>query len=927
MVYIGNRPVRHHKTNQDAISTPQPRNTTAGKSIPEGGIPNPSRDENTDVGSSTDPPKMARMAKEAATKSPPVASISLQMSPRLRSIANISDLEQFFDAGYDSDGELGPFSNLEEVEGVQMFDEEPAPQNPPQTQETSPEAQISPELDATATQSSTPPPVHIPIEEEALVSMKREEIKVELALRGQKVYGRKEDMLLRLREALQNKIPVNLSNTTMNNKMKSTKKKKKQSITGFPDSAFWKVLDADEDVALEPENPSFKNPRAPTIDEKDATRIPQKHNFSKYSFPIPMFTGKTTRVARYASGTIKKHRNGYPKYEEVVREEGQVEPNFINKHGITKKSTPDEYAELFLPFRKNNSAGKEWLSFEQIQKWTNLKASLAGAGPGGTCYKEFKPFSVTEIRQHFGLYILQGLNPSPQIEWKLKPQREDKIHGNDFVFRSLGVNAERRQRHFKAFLATQDPRIDPPDRKLYPNWKIRPILKWINYIMPQAWQLGKSFSVDEMTMGFKGNHRDKKRITYKAEGDGFQCDALCQNGYTFQIWMRNDLAPKKYITQGLSPLHSRVMGLFDTVSDTYHHCAMDNLYNSAAFCKAAFNHPMKILAHGVARKGLRGIPKCVMQDEVKNRTEQLLVRGTVKAAVLEGDPSCPNLLASSVYDTKPVHYLSMATDKLQWTEVSKAVYNIDSGEVEYLRFLRMNTIHKYNSEMGGVDLADQLRGSYRMDKWVRNRKWWWSILFWGIGVLLTNAYIVYVYANVLHFNTKKKYLLSHHDFRRAIAEAWLNPEEYEKSQKLAQEQEQTENFVKKRKLAVSTTSTVASSVASSITMNSSKSIYSAIQKEQQQGTKKHCKHVNDDSLDPTSSLCIRLDSTLDHLPDPANGRARCSLHRWLGIETQKQVSYCTVCNVHLCVRCYRIFHTVPDMSKIKDELLKDLQKK
>ena len=87
-------------------------------------------------------------------------------------------------------------------------------------------------------------------------------------------------------------------------------------------------------------------------------------------------------------------------------------------------------------------------------------------------------------------------------------------------------------------------------------------------------------------------------------------------------------------------------------------------------------------------------------------------------------------------------------------------------------------------------------------------------------------------------------------------------------QKLEQEQEQTENFVKKRKLVVSTTSTVASSVASSITMNSSKSIYSTIQKEQKQG-KKHCKHVNDDSLDPTSSLCIRLDLTLDHLPDPA----------------------------------------------------------
>ena len=83
-----------------------------------------------------------------------------------------------------------------------------------------------------------------------------------------------------------------------------------------------------------------------------------------------------------------------------------------------------------------------------------------------------------------------------------------------------------------------------------------------------------------------------------------------------------------------------------------------------------------------------------------------------------------------------------------------------------------------------------------------------------------------------------------------------NPEDYEKSQNLAQEQEPTESFLKKRKLAVSTASTIASPIASSITMYSSKSIYSTIQEEQQQGTKKHKKHVNDDSLDPISSTWI-----------------------------------------------------------------------
>ena len=165
-------------------------------------------------------------------------------------------------------------------------------------------------------------------------------------------------MLLRLRQALQNKIPVDLSNSAINNEINATKKNKKESITGFPDSAYWKILECDEDVAPEPRNPTFKNPRVPTVYERDAASIPTKHNFSKCSFPIPMFSDKVTRVAIYVSGKIKKQRNGYPKYKEVVREKGQVNPDFIHKHGLTRKSRPDEYAELFLPFNKNDSRGK-----------------------------------------------------------------------------------------------------------------------------------------------------------------------------------------------------------------------------------------------------------------------------------------------------------------------------------------------------------------------------------------------------------------------------------------------------------------------------------------------------------------------------------------------------------------------------------------
>ena len=48
---------------------------------------------------------------------------------------------------------------------------------------------------------------------------------------------------------------------------------------------------------------------------------------------------------------------------------------------------------------------------------------------------------------------------------------------------------------------------------------------------------------------------------------------------------------------------------------------------------------------------------------------------------------------------------------------------------------------------------------------------------WGLGVQLTNAYVMYKTLN-LHEGRNKKYLISHHDFRKRIALCWINPEMY-----------------------------------------------------------------------------------------------------------------------------------------------------
>lgn len=61
----------------------------------------------------------------------------------------------------------------------------------------------------------------------------------------------------------------------------------------------------------------------------------------------------------------------------------------------------------------------------------------------------------------------------------------------------------------------------------------------------------------------------------------------------------------------------------------------------------------------------RGMTKCIIWDEVTDKNLQTEVQDTTKAAVLEGDSECTNIVAFSIYDTKPVDFLSACTS-LQW---------------------------------------------------------------------------------------------------------------------------------------------------------------------------------------------------------------------------------------------------------------------
>ena len=56
------------------------------------------------------------------------------------------------------------------------------------------------------------------------------------------------------------------------------------------------------------------------------------------------------------------------------------------------------------------------------------------------------------------------------------------------------------------------------------------------------------------------------------------------------------------MTNGFSPLHARILRMFDKFETKFHNCWFDNLYLSVKFARAAYVHKQKIRILGPTQK-------------------------------------------------------------------------------------------------------------------------------------------------------------------------------------------------------------------------------------------------------------------------------------------------------------------------------------
>ena len=83
---------------------------------------------------------------------------------------------------------------------------------------------------------------------------------------------------------------------------------------------------------------------------------------------------------------------------------------------------------------------------------------------------------------------------------------------------------------------------------------------------------------------------------------------------------------------------------------------------------------------------------------------------------------------------------------------------------------------------------------------------------------------------------------------------------------------------------------------------------------------------NEKTLHPTGKLSCRLNTSVQHFPEcsPTTRRRQCQLHRWArgreGKEERGSILTCSICRVHLCISCYKLFHAEANIVGKKDEI-------
>ncbi len=171
-------------------------------------------------------------------------------------------------------------------------------------------------------------------------------------------------------------------------------------------------------------------------------------------------------------------------------------------------------------------------------------------GFGGTMPRDFVPFELEELHKFIGVLYVNAVSPKAPFTVWFKSVGETKVFGNGGFSKAFNkhvsggrvISGEHQWNHCCQFMCLYD--VMEMLQAKDPLWQVAPILIELPKNLEHLWVTGKWVAIDEQTVGFKDKHGLDLHKTYKKEGNSYQCDALCEDGYIFSFYFCHGDAPK-----------------------------------------------------------------------------------------------------------------------------------------------------------------------------------------------------------------------------------------------------------------------------------------------------------------------------------------------------------------------------------------------
>ena len=334
--------------------------------------------------------------------------------------------------------------------------------------------------------------------------------------------------------------------------------------------------------------------------------------------------------------------------------------------------------------------------------------------------------SVEELRAFLGINILMGIHKLPKMRdyWSV-----DEGLGNPLIQKAMTRDRFLdilQNLHFADNLQ----QLPPKESEKYDRaWKLRPLFVHLLKHFQDTLQQESYQSVDEHMCKFKGKSLMRQYMKNKPIKWGFKFWFRCgsKSGYLYDFDMY--LGKKKSTEFGLG--ESVVLSLCKSLENSHCHVFFDNFFTSPTLMLKLSEKG--IYATGTVRSNRKHLPP------LKPEKQRLSLKADKQMKRGEHDwLACDSISATKWMDNKAVILLSNYHDPRDVYQIQRRV----KGSKDKMQVSCPTVIHEYNQYMGGVDLSDQMKVYYQVDRRSKFR-FYLRVFFDFLDIGVVNSKIVY----------------------------------------------------------------------------------------------------------------------------------------------------------------------------------------